>query len=87
MSEETESNTDIIKKEWSRSKAIWWHGLLGAMVGGFANAGSSAFSSLVFGDDFKHSIERASVACVVGCFLAAFLYLKQSPVPPLPKDL
>lgn len=82
-----EGNTDIIRKEWSRSKAIWTHGLIAAFVGGFSGAGSAGIATFALGDGLNKAIECALVTWVFAGASSAFLYLKQSPVPPLPKDL
>lgn len=83
MSEDTE----IIRKEERVNRKIWFHGLSAAFIGGFASAGSTGAAALALGDGMKKSLQLAAVSWAVAGVTSAFAYLKQSPVPPLPKQL
>ncbi len=81
------TDTEIIKKESRINRKVWFHGLAAAFIGGLAAAGSTGAAALTLGDGPKKSLELAAVSWVVAGVTSAFAYLKQSPVPPLPKDL
>lgn len=82
MGEETE----IIKKQSRINRRIWLHGLGAAFIGGFATAATTVFSAIAFGNGFKKALEMALVNCVMAGAITTWSYLKQSPLPPLPKE-
>lgn len=65
------------------SLRVWFHGLLAAVVSAFASAASGAIAlPTVFTFDRVGFINMAKLASIPA-LLAAFAYLKQSPVPAL----
>lgn len=65
------------------SLRVWLHGLLAATVSAFASAASGAIAlPTVFTFDKVGFINMAKLASIPA-LLAAFAYLKQSPVPAL----
>lgn len=68
----------MIAKESRINRRIWFHGLGAAFIGGFA----AATAALVLGDGLKKSLELGAVAGLT----ASLAYLKQSPLPALPKE-
>lgn len=80
-------DTEIIRKEERVNRKVWFHGLAAAFIGGFASAGSTGAAALALGDTMKKSLQLAGVSWAVAGVTSAFAYLKQSPVPALPKDI
>jgi hypothetical protein len=79
-------DTDIITKERRVNFRIWMHGLGAAFIGGFATAGYSAAATLVFNHGWREAVEVACGAWIIAGLTSSFAYLKQSPLPPLPKQ-
>jgi hypothetical protein len=74
----------------NRSTAVWLHGLLAALIGGGASAVTSTFTASMFAPDkfnlssysgFLHVIGLIIATFVANGLLAAFFYLKSSPLP------
>lgn len=63
----------------------WLHGLIGGAIGGGANAGASwigMVSAKAAGLDVPTlNLKSLVIICGTSALLAAFLYLKQSPLP------
>lgn len=78
--------TDIITKERRVNFRVWLHGVGAAFIGGFATAGYSAIATLAFNHGWREALETACGAWIVAGVVSAMAYLKQSPLPPLPKE-
>jgi hypothetical protein len=78
-----------MKLDWSH----WLHGLAAAFIGGGASAISASFAVMVndprdfnFGSGLGNTLEVAATTFIVAGIFSAALYLKQSPIPPIPKE-
>lgn len=80
-------DTDIIKKESRINRAVWIHGIGVAFIGGFSTAATTVFSALVLGEGYKKSLEMGFINCLMAGAMTVWSFLKQSPLPPLPKKL
>lgn len=70
----------------------WVYGLVGAFIGGGASAVTGGFSAAIIAPDkfnvntgagFGHIVEMMGACFLINGLLGMFLYLKQSPVPPV----
>jgi hypothetical protein len=74
-----------LKLDWSH----WAYGLFAALIGGGAGAVTAAFSAMVLtpgqysigGDAGWNSLKLMALTFAVSGVIAAFAYLKQSPLP------
>ena len=78
-----------MKLDWSQ----WLYGLVAALIGGGASAVTAAFSAMVLtpgqysvsGTAGWNSLKLMGLTFIVSGIIAAFAYLKQSPLPPVEK--
>jgi hypothetical protein len=79
-----------VKLDWSH----WLYGLFAALIGGGAAAVTAAFSAIVLtpgqygisGDGAWNSLKLMGLTFIISGFIAAFAFLKQSPLPSIEPD-
>lgn len=82
-----DNTTEILTKEWNRSKIIWKHGLISATILGVAHSiPAYVVAPEVFNFSKAGIVKLVSIILASG-ILGACTYLIKSPLPPLPKEL
>jgi hypothetical protein len=77
--------TVMIRKVWWRNTEVWLHGLISAFVGG----GASVVGAMIITPESYniHELKKVFSLFLVNGIVSAALYLKQSPLPKLPKGV
>lgn len=79
------SNTIKIAKHYALRWQTWLHGLIGAAIGGGANA---ICACLVKPEDFNlgKGVKDLATLFAVSAIVSAALYLRSAPVPPMEEE-
>lgn len=72
---------------------VWVHGLFAAAIGGGASGVTAGLTAIGLSPDqfnfagqLKHTMALVGTVFVINGLISVFLYLKQSPLPPLVDD-
>ena len=82
----SDSETELIRKKWSRNRILWVHGLGSATLLGIAHSITPVVvDPATF--NLTTGLHKLLTMVVASGVLGAFTYLAKSPLPALPKEL